>query len=64
MTGFLAGNQLDLWPNSAADMTTWVADGMVQSRETVNVGFGSARDAFIGLFSCKNVGKMLVKLYV
>jgi hypothetical protein len=55
----------DYFPRMAefyADMGPWLASGAVKSRETVADGLESMPDAFLGLFSGANVGKMLVKL--
>lgn len=45
-----------------AEMGPWVASGRVTSRETIREGLDAAPDAFLGLFSGANIGKMLVKL--
>ena len=45
-----------------AEMGGWVRGGQVKSRETVKEGLESTPDAFLGLFSGDNIGKMLVKL--
>ena len=39
-----------------------IAKGQVQSRETVKDGLEAAPEAFLGLFTGENTGKMLVKL--
>ncbi|MEO5641578.1 MAG: NADP-dependent oxidoreductase [Sphingomicrobium sp.] len=44
------------------DMGGWIAGGQVKSRETVMDGLEKAPDAFLGLFSGANTGKMLVRL--
>ena len=44
------------------DMGAWIASGAVTSRETVHDGIESMPDAFLGLFSGANTGKMLVRL--
>jgi NADPH-dependent curcumin reductase CurA len=44
------------------EMGRWVASGAVKPHETVVDGLEAAPDAFLGLFSGKNVGKMLVRL--
>ena len=40
----------------------WVAEGKVKWKETVFEGLDQAPEAFLGLFSGENLGKMLVKL--
>ena len=44
------------------EMGPWVANGTVKSRETVVDGLEAAPDAFRGLFSGANTGKMLIRL--
>ena len=44
------------------DMGQWVASGQVKAHETVAQGLEAMPDAFRGLFSGQNVGKMLVRL--
>jgi NADPH-dependent curcumin reductase CurA len=43
-------------------MIPWITDGKVKSQETVFEGINNALDAFLGLFSGENFGKMVVKL--
>jgi NADPH-dependent curcumin reductase CurA len=44
------------------DLQGWIADGQLAWEETVLDGVEKAPDAFIGLFSGGNTGKMLVRL--
>jgi NADPH-dependent curcumin reductase CurA len=44
------------------DMGQWLASGAVKSRETVVEGLEQTPEAFLGLFSGANTGKMLVRL--
>ena len=44
------------------DMTAWVQNGQLQYRETVLPGLERAAEAFIGLFTGANTGKMVVDL--
>ena len=44
------------------DMGPWLASGAVKSKETVIDGLEQTPDAFLGLFSGANTGKMLVRL--
>ncbi|GGE17418.1 NADP-dependent oxidoreductase [Polymorphobacter glacialis] len=60
--GFIVSEFAALRPQFLADMTGWIADGRIKWEETVLDGVEKAPDAFIGLFSGGNTGKMLVKL--
>jgi len=46
----------------AAEMAGWIAAGKIKWEETVVEGIDHAGEAFVGLFSGANTGKMLVKL--
>ena len=62
LKGFIV---FDYFPRMAefyAAMAPWVASGTVKSRETVIDGLENTPDAFLGLFTGANTGKMLVKL--
>ena len=62
LKGFIV---FDYFPRMAefyADMAPWVANGTVKSRETVVDGLAAMPDAFRGLFSGANTGKMLIRL--
>ena len=60
--GFIVSDHLDRFPAFAQDMGSWIAEGKVVWRETVHEGIENAPNAFLGLFSGGNVGKMLVRL--
>lgn len=60
--GFIVSSHIDMQPAFMADMAKWIATGQMQFRETVMEGIDKAPDAFLGLFSGANTGKMLVKL--
>lgn len=61
--GFIYTDQFfDCMEEFYADMGGLIASGAVSMRETVHDGIESAPDAFLGLFSGANMGKMLVKL--
>ena len=63
MEGFIYTDQFfDCMQEFYADMGGLIASGAVTMRETVYEGLASAPDAFLGLFSGANMGKMLVRL--
>lgn len=62
MEGFIVSSSWDMMPAFHRDLAAWVKDGKVTWKETVFEGIDKAPDAFLGLFSGGNLGKMLVKL--
>jgi NADPH-dependent curcumin reductase CurA len=62
LEGFIVSSHYDLQPAFVKDMTTWIAEGKLQWRETIEEGIENAPNAFLKLFSGENTGKMLVKL--
>ncbi len=62
MQGFIVTQFQHLMPEFLAEMGPWVAAGKIRWEETLFEGLGKAPDAFIGLFSGANMGKMLVKV--
>ncbi len=62
MRGFIVSSHTDMQNEFMADLAQWIPAGKLQFQETVMEGIAEAPNAFIGLFSGKNKGKMLVKL--
>lgn len=62
MQGFIFTDYIAQMGEFLGEMGPWVASGEVVMRETVHDGLDSAFDAFLGLFSGANTGKMLVKV--
>ena len=62
LRGFIVSNFNHLRPDFMRDMRTWIASGEVKYRETTFDGIDKAPEAFIGLFTGANTGKMVVNL--
>ena len=62
LRGFIVSNFNHLREDFMRDMTAWIASGEVKYRETTFEGIDSAPEAFIGLFTGANTGKMVVNL--
>ena len=60
--GILFLDLQDMGPDFELDMPRWIAEGRVKWHETVFEGIEKAPDAFLGLFSGANLGKMIVRL--
>jgi NADPH-dependent curcumin reductase CurA len=62
MRGFLVRHYRHMRDDFLRDVGGWLTDGQLTYRETVYEGIESAPDAFIGLFTGANIGKMVVRL--
>jgi NADPH-dependent curcumin reductase CurA len=62
LQGFIYTDYMGKMGDFYRDMGGWLASGQVKSRDTVVEGLDKTVDAFLGLFSGANTGKMLVKL--
>ncbi|RST31401.1 NADP-dependent oxidoreductase [Sphingomonas ginkgonis] len=60
--GFIWTDYMDRIGEFYRDMGQWIAAGQVKSRDTVVQGLDRTPEAFLGLFSGANTGKMLIKL--
>ena len=60
--GFIVTQFAGLRAQFLADMTGWIAEGKIAWEETILDGITRAPEAFLGLFSGANTGKMLVRL--
>ena len=60
--GFLVRHYRHMRDDFLRDMAGWLADGRVTYRETVFEGIDSAPEAFVGLFTGANIGKMVVRI--
>jgi NADPH-dependent curcumin reductase CurA len=62
LRGFIVSDHQDLREDFVTEMSGWIRGGRVTWKETVFEGIDHAVDAFLGLFSGENTGKMLVEV--
>ena len=60
--GFINGDYKPVFPEAYKNLTAWVKDGKVKYKQTIVHGFDKLPEAFLGLFSGANEGKMLVQI--
>ncbi len=60
--GFLVGDYAERKYAFLADMWGWLQSGQVSPQEQIVEGLENAPEAFIGLFSGRNTGKLLVRV--
>jgi NADPH-dependent curcumin reductase CurA len=61
LQGFIVSDYLPRMGEFYAAMGPWIASGAIKSHETVVEGLENMPEAFLGLFSGANTGKMLVR---
>merc|ERR1719266_61404 len=59
--GFLVSRWLDRWMEGIMQMAQWIREGKIKTEETVVEGFENMPEAFKGLFTGANKGKMVIK---
>ncbi len=62
MQGFIVSNYQKQFPEAIQKLAGWLKEGKLTHEETIVEGFENIPQAFIGLFSGKNKGKMVVKV--
>ena len=62
MEGFLVYDFVAVHEEARRRMARWIADGTLRYREDVAEGLEQAPEAFLGLFTGANLGKLLVKV--
>jgi len=62
LRGFIVHDHHHLRGTFQADMAAWIREGHVIWKETIVEGIDHAAEAFLGLFTGANIGKMLVKV--
>ena len=61
LQGFIVSNYSTRFGEAVSHLTQWLNEGKLKYTETILDGFDKLPDAFLGLFSGKNQGKMLIK---
>jgi NADPH:quinone reductase len=61
LQGFIVSNYSNRFDEALEQLTKWVNEGSLKYTETIIQGFDKLPDAFLGLFSGINQGKMLVE---
>lgn len=61
LQGFIVRNYTDRYEEALSHLTQWLNEGKLKYTETIIQGFDKLPDAFLGLFSGQNQGKMLVR---
>jgi NADPH-dependent curcumin reductase CurA len=61
LQGFIVSNYSDRFGEAISHLTQWLNEGKLKYTETIINGFDKLPEAFLGLFSGTNQGKMMVK---
>jgi len=62
MQGFIVADFKNFFSEGMQQLSQWVKENKLDYKETIIEGFDKLPDAFLGLFSGKNIGKMIVKV--
>ena len=62
MEGFIVADFKNSFSEGMQQLSQWVKEDKLVYKETITEGFDKLPDAFLGLFSGKNIGKMIVKV--
>ena len=62
MKGFTVSEYPERYPEAIEKLSNWIKEGKLFPEETIYKGFEKLPEAFIGLFSGANTGKMLVEV--
>jgi hypothetical protein len=62
MKGLIVRDWLDRQREFEKEVSGYLQSGKLKNKETVVEGLDQAEEAFIGLFTGNNIGKMVVKL--
>jgi hypothetical protein len=61
MQGFIISNFQSQFAEGIQHLAQWVKEGKLMYKETIVKGFNEIPNAFLGLFSGDNTGKMIVE---
>lgn len=61
LQGFIVRDYGARFGDAIAQLSQWLGEGRLKYTETIIEGFGKLPEAFLGLFSGENIGKMLVR---
>ena len=62
LQGFIVSNYSNRFNEGFEHLAKWLSEGKLKYTETIITGFDKLPEAFLGLFSGKNQGKMVVKI--
>jgi len=62
LEGFIVSNYSERFGEGLSNLLQWVVEGKIKSTQTILDGFEKLPEAFLGLFSGDNKGKMLVRI--
>ena len=62
LQGFIVSNYSNRFNEGFEYIAKWLSEGKLKYTETIITGFDKLPEAFLGLFSGKNLGKMVVKI--
>lgn len=62
LQGFIVSNYSSRFDEGLTRLSKWHAEGKIEYSETIMKGFDKLPEAFLGLFSGTNLGKMIVEL--
>ncbi len=60
--GFIVSNYNERFKEGQSQLSEWLREGKIIYKETIVNGFDKMPEAFLGLFSGNNTGKMLVRI--
>jgi NADPH-dependent curcumin reductase CurA len=60
--GFIVRNYNERFEEGQSHLSEWLKEGKIKYKETIINGFDKLPEAFLGLFSGNNIGKMLVRI--